>query len=72
LPQQSVAGVYSRTFDRYGNRTIDVANTTDGIPKPNFSVNTANNRLGVPSGQSGTMSYDSAGNLQPIPIARQR
>jgi len=51
------------TFDLYGNRTIDVANTTDGIPKPNFSVNTANNRLGVPSGQSGTMSYDSAGNL---------
>jgi RHS repeat-associated protein len=28
-----------------------------------FTVNTANNRLGVPAGQTGTMSYDPAGNL---------
>jgi RHS repeat-associated protein len=52
------------SYDRYGNRTIDQANTFGtGIPKPNFTVNTANNRLGVPSGQTGTMSYDNAGNL---------
>jgi RHS repeat-associated protein len=50
-------------YDRYGNRTIDYDNTTNGIPRPQFSVSTSNNRLGVPSGQSGTMSYDSAGNL---------
>jgi RHS repeat-associated protein len=48
-------------YDRYGNRTIDQTNTYGaGIPKPNFTVNTANNRL---SGQTGTMSYDNAGNL---------
>lgn len=36
-------------YDRFGNRTIDQnsANTYgDGIPKPNFSVITASNRLG--------------------------
>jgi len=52
------------TFDRYGNRTVDVANTSDGIPKPYFAVDTTNNnRLIVPNGQSGTMHYDAAGNL---------
>ncbi len=51
-------------YDRYGNRTIDQANTYGtGIPKPNFSVITASNRLGVPSGYNGTMHYDAAGNL---------
>jgi hypothetical protein len=50
-------------YDRYGNRTIDYNNTSSNIPRPQFSVNTANNRLGVPSGQSGAMSYDAAGNL---------
>ena len=29
----------------------------------NLTVNTANNRLGVPGGQSGVMAYDAAGNL---------
>ena len=28
-----------------------------------FTVSNANNRLGVPGGQSGTMTYDNAGNL---------
>ncbi len=52
------------SYDRYGNRTIDQTNTYGtGIPKPDFTVNTGNNRLGVPSGQTGTMSYDNAGNL---------
>ena len=51
-------------YDRYGNRTINQTNTWGvGINKPEFTVNTTNNRLGVPSGQSGTMSYDNAGNL---------
>jgi len=56
------------TYDPYGNRTIDQTNTWGpatgpAINKKNFTVDTANNRLGVPAGQSGTMSYDNAGNL---------
>ena len=55
-------------YDRYGNRTIHQTNTWGpvtgpAINKKDFTVNTANNRLGVPGGQSGTMSYDNAGNL---------
>lgn len=50
-------------YDRYGNRTIDYSNTTSSIPRPQFTVDTSNNRLTVPSGQSGTMTYDNAGNL---------
>src|SRR5262249_1372026 len=42
-------------YDRFGNRTIDYNNTTSGIPRPQFDVNAGNNRLAVPSGQSGTM-----------------
>ena len=34
-----------------------------GINNKQFTVNTATNRLGVPAGQSGVMSYDAAGNL---------
>ena len=52
------------TYDRWGNRLIDNAVTYGvGINNKTFTVNTANNRLGVPVGQSGTMTYDSAGNL---------
>ncbi|MGH9959590.1 MAG: RHS repeat-associated core domain-containing protein, partial [Pyrinomonadaceae bacterium] len=51
-------------YDRWGNRTIHQTNTWGfGINKKDFTVNTANNRLGVPSGQSGVMTYDNAGNL---------
>ncbi len=52
-------------YDRYGNRTIHQTNTWGaGINKKDFTVNAANNnRLGVPAGQTGTMSYDAAGNL---------
>ena len=52
-------------YDRYGNRTVDQnsANTYGGIPKPYFTVDTNTNRLTVPSGQTGTMHYDAAGNL---------
>jgi RHS repeat-associated protein len=48
-------------YDRWGNRTIDQVNTTANVPKPNFGVNTTNNRLTAPAGYS--MSYDAAGNL---------
>jgi RHS repeat-associated protein len=52
------------TYDRWGNRTIDTGVTYGiGINNKAFTVNAANNRLGVPGGQSGVMSYDAAGNL---------
>ena len=51
-------------YDRYGNRTIDATQTWGtGINNKQFTVDAATNRLGVPVGQSGVMSYDSAGNL---------
>lgn len=60
--QQQLRQAY--TYDRYGNRTIDAALTWGvGINNKQFTVNAANNRLGVPVGQSGVMSYDTAGNL---------
>ena len=52
------------SYDRYGNRTINAAQTWGtGINNKQFTVTESNNRLGVPSGQSGTMTYDAAGNL---------
>ena len=52
------------TYDRWGNRTINTGVTYGvGINNKAFTVDTSNNRLGVPSGQSGTMTYDAAGNL---------
>src|SRR6185437_2263469 len=52
------------TYDRWGNRTINTGVTYGvGINNKPFTVNTANNRLGVPVGQSGVMTYDAAGNL---------
>jgi RHS repeat-associated protein len=49
-------------YDRWGNRTVHQTNTYGtGIPKPNFGVDTATNRLMAPAGSS--MSYDFAGNL---------
>ena len=51
-------------YDRWGNRTIDTAQTWGtGINNKQFTVNTATNRLGVPAGQTGVMTYDNAGNL---------
>jgi RHS repeat-associated protein len=51
-------------YDRSGNRTINQTLTQGyGAPKPWFAVTEANNRLGVPAGQTGNMSYDLAGNL---------
>jgi RHS repeat-associated protein len=59
-------------YDRWGNRKIDTNSAnTYGVGANNqgfalnraFDVNTANNRLIVPGGQSGAMDYDAAGNL---------
>ena len=52
-------------YDAWGNRTINQANTTTSVDinKKLFTVNTTNNRLGVPSGQSGALDYDAVGNL---------
>ncbi len=52
-------------YDRFGNRTINQSLTTTSVDinKKLFSVNTANNRLGVPTGQTGAMNYDAVGNL---------
>lgn len=61
LTQQSLQ---SYAYDRWGNRTINAAQTWGtGINNKQFNVDTATNRLGVPSGQTGVMSYDAAGNL---------
>lgn len=60
--QQQFRQAYS--YDRYGNRTIDAAQTWGtGINNKQFTVDTATNRLGVPGGQPGVMSYDNTGNL---------
>lgn len=66
LTSASEAGpIYTQsyTYDRWGNRTIDYNNSSSNIPRQQFTVAASTNRLGVPSGQSGTMTYDNAGNL---------
>jgi RHS repeat-associated protein len=56
-------GAQQYLYDRWGNRKIDPATWGTGINNKQFDVNTANNRLAVPGGQSGAMSYDGAGNM---------
>jgi len=54
------------TYDRWGNRTINQTGTTQTLApemRKDFTVDALTNRLGVPTGQTGVMSYDSAGNL---------
>jgi YD repeat-containing protein len=60
---QSQQSLQSYTYDRWGNRTINPASWGTGINVKQFSVDTTTNRLGVPAGQTGAMSYDNAGNL---------
>ncbi len=55
--------VQTYDYDRWGNRTINPSSWRTGINTKQFTVNTATNRLGVPAGQPGTMTYDNAGNL---------
>lgn len=50
-------------YDRFGNRRIHQSNTVGTGINKEFTVNTGNNRLGVPQGQAGVMTYDDAGNL---------
>ncbi|MCA1568252.1 MAG: hypothetical protein LC803_21930 [Acidobacteria bacterium] len=60
------AFVQTYHYDRWGNRTIDQGNTTQTLApemRKAFKVDEETNRLGVPSDQTGSMSYDLAGNL---------
>ena len=51
-------------YDRWGNRRIDTSATYGtGINNKAFNVDSNTNRLTVPGGQFGTMSYDAVGNL---------
>lgn len=60
----TLTGVQNYSYnDRWGNRTINPASWGTGINTKQFTVDPATNRLGVPGGQSGSMSYDNAGNL---------
>ncbi len=59
----TITGSQQYAYDRFGNRTINPASWGIGINNKQFTVNPANNRLGVPAGQAGVMSYDAAGNL---------
>jgi RHS repeat-associated protein len=54
-------GWQGSTFDRWGNRTLTGSGT--GINTKQFSISSATNRLGVPAGQAGVMTYDANGNL---------
>jgi RHS repeat-associated protein len=59
----SQTGGQEYLYDRYGNRTLNPASWGAGINNQPFTVDTSTNRLGVPSGMSGVMQYDAAGNL---------
>ncbi|MCU1266971.1 MAG: repeat-associated core domain protein [Acidobacteria bacterium] len=47
-------------YDRFGNRTIDQAQTTTNVPHPNYTVDANTNQLTAPSGYN--YSYDANGN----------
>jgi RHS repeat-associated protein len=51
------------TYDRWGNRQINAAATSDTLNEKQFAIDPQTNRLGVSAGQLGTMGYDAAGNL---------
>jgi RHS repeat-associated protein len=57
------SGAQGYDYDRWGNRLINPGTWGTGINNKQFTVDAANNRLGVPSGQSGVMQYDANGNL---------
>jgi RHS repeat-associated protein len=58
----AVSQAYS--YDRWGNRQLNSAPTPDdGINHKQFAIDTATNRIGVPTGQSGSIQYDNAGNI---------
>ena len=57
----TLTGTQQYDYDRWGNRTVKPVSTV-GLNKQ-FTVNTATNRLSVPSSQPGELTYDKAGNL---------
>ena len=57
----SMAQVYE--YDRWGNRQISAPATSNALNEKGYATDTATNRLSVPSGQTGAMTYDAAGNL---------
>ncbi|HEU4509335.1 MAG TPA: RHS repeat-associated core domain-containing protein [Pyrinomonadaceae bacterium] len=59
----TLTGMQAYAYDRWGNRTISPSTWGTGITNKQFTWNSSTNRLGVPTGQSGTMTYDAAGNL---------
>ena len=62
LNGSTFSGKQEYAYDRWGNRTLKPGASLGTYKE--FTVNTANNRLGVPASQSpATMDYDSAGNL---------
>jgi RHS repeat-associated protein len=61
LNGSTFSGKQEYAYDRWGNRTLKPGASLGTYKE--FTVNTANNRLGVPAGQSGAMDYDLAGNL---------
>ena len=77
--QQNSSGVWSGnvftqtfSYDRWGNRGIDVASTTPNVPgvtRKALSFNTANNRLTAIDGVA--VGYDSAGNQTTISTSGQ-
>jgi hypothetical protein len=55
-----LTSVGDKPFDRWGNRTVNAGGTWNA-PAPQFTADSANNRLAAPAGY--TMSDDAAGNL---------
>ena len=55
------AGTQAYDYDRWGNRTLKSSSTL-GVYKE-FTVDPDTNRLGVPTTQTGEMTYDASGNL---------
>jgi hypothetical protein len=47
-------------YDRYGNRTFDVANTTIPVPLTNLVTNPLNNRFDSTAAGQSLISYDNA------------
>jgi RHS repeat-associated protein len=62
---RSLAFTQGYDYDRWGNRTINQTGTTQTLApemRKAFAVDAATNRLLVPGGQTGAMTYDAAGN----------
>jgi len=57
----TLTGTPQYDYDGWGNRTVNPVSTL-GFNRQ-FTVNTATNQLGVPSGRSDQLTYDNAGNL---------